>query len=168
MQLNMDITDIDAKFWKTVEHEKNMTNEIVVIDPVIDAEDTADMTKHERTMKTDYDMAKSNLVHLLKNGNDALEDMLLVAKETEHPRAYEVLSGLLKNIAVINDRIMALNKDYMEVTAPKSTSAVPTADAGQGTTNNNVFIGSVSDLQRMLQDADDNEKVIESDVTESK
>jgi len=94
--------------------------------------------------------------------------MLLVAKETEHPRAYEVLSGLLKNIAVINDRIMALNKDYMEVTAPKSTSAVPTADAGSGTTNNNVFIGSVSDLQRMLQDADDNEKVIESDVTESK
>jgi len=90
-----------------------------------------------------------------------------VAKYTEHPRAYEVLAGLMKNIAVINDKIMALNKDYIEVTAPKSSNAVPTDDGSSGITNNNVFIGSVSDLQRMLQDVDANEKVIESDVTES-
>tara|TARA_R110002124_G_scaffold211872_1_gene378092 strand:- start:5969 stop:6466 length:498 start_codon:yes stop_codon:yes gene_type:complete len=162
--IEMDITDIDKKFWNTVEHEKNMANDKVVT--IVDEDDTAEKI-HAREMKSDYDMSKANLVQLLNKGNEALEDMMLVAKDTEHPRAYEVLAGLMKNIAVINDKIMALNKDYIEVTAPKSSNAVPTDDGSSGTTNNNVFIGSVSDLQRMLQDVDANEKVIESDVTES-
>jgi alpha-L-fucosidase len=72
--------------------------------------------------------------------------MMEVARESEHPRAYEVLSGMIKNVADVNDKLMDLNKKNKDI----NKSDVPALD--NATTNNNVFIGSTTDLQRMLQD----------------
>ena len=81
-----------------------------------------------------------------------MELMIEVAREAEHPRAFEVLSNMMKNMADINDKLMDLNKKNKDITQQEVKQL--------GNTTNNVFLGSTADLQRLLQ----NEKEI-IDVT---
>lgn len=99
-------------------------------------------------LKDDYEYSRDTLFDLINKGRNALEDMIEVARESEHPRAFEVLSGLIRNVADVNDKLMDLNKKHKDINAKEQPKAVE-----GGVTNNNVFIGSTTDLQRMLQDA---------------
>lgn len=96
-------------------------------------------------IKNDFEYSRDTLYDLIEKGRNALEDMINVARESEHPRAFEVLSGLIKNVADVNDKLMDLNKKHKEVHA-KEESAKQV-----GNTTNNLFVGSTTDLQRMLQ-----------------
>lgn len=97
-------------------------------------------------IKSDYDKSRETYYDLIEKGKDALSMMMEVARESEHPRAYEVLSGMIKNVADVNDKLMDLNKKNKDI----NKTDVPALE--NATTNNNVFIGSTTDLQRMLQD----------------
>jgi hypothetical protein len=81
--------------------------------------------------------------------------MIEVARESEHPRAFEVLSNMIKNISDVNDRLMELNKKTKEITEEKEDKSK--------ITNNNLFIGSTTELQRLLLQ---NEKVIDASVSD--
>ena len=74
--------------------------------------------------------------------------MIEVARESEHPRAFEVLSGMMKNMADINDKLMDLNKKEKEINESDDKKQIG------NTTNNNVFLGSTADLQRLLGNKD--------------
>ncbi len=100
----------------------------------------------DNNIKSDYDKSRETYYDLIEKGQDALSMMMEVARESEHPRAYEVLSGMIKNIADVNDKLMDLNKKNKDI----NKTDVPALE--NATTNNNVFIGSTTDLQRMLQD----------------
>jgi len=102
----------------------------------------------------DYDYSRATYYELIEKGKESLDLMIEVARESEHPRAFEVLSGLIKNLADTNDKLMDLNKKQKELKTPNKHEA-------KQITNNNVFLGSTTDLQRLLQDKV--EKVI--DVT---
>ncbi|MEK9955137.1 MAG: hypothetical protein VW577_06985 [Pelagibacteraceae bacterium] len=73
--------------------------------------------------------------------------MIEVARESEHPRAYEVLSGMIKNVSDVNDRLMDLNKKQRDMNKEEVKQVAHTT--------NNVFLGSTSDLQRLLQNDKD-------------
>ena len=96
--------------------------------------------------KNDYEYSRETLFDLINKGRDALEDMIEVARSSEHPRAFEVLSGLIKNVADVNDKLMDLNKKHKDINT-KEQKQLPA-----GNTTNNLFVGSTTDLQRMLQD----------------
>ena len=96
-------------------------------------------------IKNDFEYSRDTLYDLIEKGRNALEDMINVARESEHPRAFEVLSGLIKNVADVNDKLMDLNKKHKEVHAKEEQSKQV------GNTTNNLFVGSTTDLQRMLQ-----------------
>jgi len=106
----------------------------------------------------DFEMVRQTYHDLLAKGGSSLEDMMEVARATEHPRAFEVLSGMMKNMADISGNLMDMHKKRKEF----HTTDKPAAIAG--TTNNNVFVGSTTELQRMLQDA--SEKMIDVSPTE--
>lgn len=108
----------------------------------------------------DYEYSRKVLYDLINKGTDALESMIEVARESEHPRAFEVLSGLIKNTADVNDKLLDLNKKHKDINAK-----APPTQADGGTTNNNVFIGSTTDLQRMLQNANKNMENNVVDIT---
>ena len=96
----------------------------------------------------DYDRVRRDLFDLAGQGDEAIELMLELARESEHPRAFEVLGQLIKQNAEIGEKILKLHKTKKEV--DKVEADVPML-AG-GTTNNNVFIGSTAELQKMLRD----------------
>tara|TARA_R110002072_G_C7962222_1_gene534001 strand:- start:1444 stop:1818 length:375 start_codon:yes stop_codon:yes gene_type:complete len=105
------------------------------------------MSKEDnKNVDNDYQYSREVLFDLIQKGRGALEDMIEVARESEHPRAFEVLSGLMKNTADINDKLLDLNKKHKDINTD------PLKQIENGTTNNNVYVGSTADLQRMLQD----------------
>jgi hypothetical protein len=104
----------------------------------------------------DFDFARSQYYKLAEDGQEAIELMMELARESEHPRAFEVLSTMMKQNAEITDRLMDLQKKKKDITqAPK--------DKGEPAqlTQNNVFVGSATDLQKMLHDKIEN--VIDQD-----
>lgn len=104
-----------------------------------------------KNIKSDYDYSRDTYYDLIEKGRESLELMIEVARESEHPRAFEVLSNMIKGIADVNDKLMDLNKKNKEITQSK--------DEPKSITNNNVFVGSTTDLQRLLL-KDIDEKVI--------
>ena len=63
----------------------------------------------------DYEYSRETYYELLEKGKDALDTMVEVARESEHPRAYEVLSGMIKNLSDVNDKLMDLNKKVKDL-----------------------------------------------------
>jgi len=110
--------------------------------------------KDDDKIKSDYEYSRETYYDLLEKGREAMEDMIHVARESEHPRAYEVLSNMIKNVADVNDKLMDLNKKNKEITRPDKKQVE--------NQQNNFFVGSTADLQKMLQ----NEKVIDVDSTD--
>lgn len=92
----------------------------------------------------DFEFARKNYYDLLVKGSEALEEMMEVARATEHPRAFEVLSGMMKNVADINGNLIDLHKKKSDM-EKNLQPALPNQ-----TTNNNVFVGSTAELQKML------------------
>ena len=97
-------------------------------------------------LKSDYDYSRETYYDLIEKGRESLELMIEVARESEHPRAFEVLSGMIKGIADVNDKLMDLQKKKKDV----EKSDVPALE-NRGNTTNNVFLGSTTELQRFLQ-----------------
>ncbi len=106
------------------------------------------MTIDEKNIKSDYEYSRETYYDLLEKGRSSLEDMIEVARSSEHPRAYEVLAGMIKNLSDVNDKLMDLNKKNKDINQEEVKQIA-------GNTTNNVFLGSTADLQRLLQDEKD-------------
>ena len=99
----------------------------------------------DEKINNDYDYSRDTLYELIEKGKDALENMIEVARESEHPRAYEVLSGLIKNVADVNDKLQDLNKKQKQL---NDDEKLPQVENQQ----NNYYLGSTSDIQKMLKE----------------
>ena len=78
--------------------------------------------------------------------------MLDVAKASEHPRAYEVVSTIMKTL-------VDANKDLVAMSDKKAKAEEPAKLASHGTVNNNFFVGSTAELQKMLKDLRNNDNI---------
>lgn len=99
-------------------------------------------------LNNDYNYSRDTLYGLIEKGKDALENMIEVARESEHPRAYEVLSGLIKNVSDVNDKLMDLNKKQKSMDENEKPAAIENQQ-------NNYYLGSTADIQKMLKQEDD-------------
>lgn len=112
-------------------------------------------------IKDDYEFARSQYYNLAEKGNEAIDLMMDLARESEHPRAFEVLSTAIKQNAEVADKLMRLHKEKKEVET-NSQAALPNS-----MTQNNLYVGSATDLQKMLiQKAKEKETIIESDTNQ--
>ena len=92
----------------------------------------------------DYEYTRSNLYSLIEKGQESLNGIMELAGESASPRAYEVAGQIIKSVADTTDKLMELQKKVKEVDEEKGK---PTQ-----VTNNAVFVGSTSDLSKMLKD----------------
>ena len=114
--------------------------------------DSQEQTTTPTQTTDDYEYSRETYYDLIEKGKDALEDMINVARESEHPRAFEVLSGMIKNISDVNDRLMDLNKKKKELDQKDVVKQIENQQ-------NNFYL-STSELQKMMSQGD----VINADV----
>ena len=96
-------------------------------------------------IEDDYDVTRNNLRTLLTTGQEALMQALEVAKQSEHPRAFEVVGNLMKQLADVNQQLMDLHQQKQKLDAPKEASKK------EVTNNNAIFVGSTAELNKMIQ-----------------
>ena len=102
------------------------------------------------TADNDFEYARQTYHALLIKGSDALDELMDAARAADHRTAFEVFSNMMKHVADINGNLLDLHKKKNDI-KNNDKKALP---AGQ--TTNNVFVGSTTDLQRLLKD----EKII--------
>ena len=99
---------------------------------------------NENDLEEDYDYQRRQFYNLIEKGSDAIDGILELAKESEHPRTYEVAGQLIKNVAEVTEKLGDLQKKMKDLkelpnTAPKNVT-------------NALFVGSTTDLQKMLRE----------------
>ena len=110
----------------------------------------------KKDINDDYTFSRDTYKELISTGMNSLDSQAEIARESEHPRAFEVLAKSIKDIGDVTDKLMSLQKSKQDLVQKK--------DEENKITNNNVFIGSTTDLQRMLMD--NKEKVIDGNIKE--
>jgi len=91
----------------------------------------------------DYDYTRANLYSLIEKGQESLNGIMELAGESASPRAYEVAGQIIKSVADTTDKLMELQKKVKEIDEDKGR---PTQ-----VTNNALFVGSTSDLSKMIK-----------------
>ena len=92
----------------------------------------------------DYKYSRENFYNLIERGQDAITGILDLAKESEHPRTYEVAGQLIKTVSEVTERLADLQQKMQQL------KEVP--DKGPKSVTNALFIGSTKELQSLLKD----------------
>tara|TARA_R110002072_G_scaffold290569_1_gene458277 strand:+ start:96 stop:527 length:432 start_codon:yes stop_codon:yes gene_type:complete len=107
--------------------------------------EVSDLKPINDKVEKDYDYARTNFYNIIETGTEALEQMLDVAKASEHPRAYEVVSTIMKTL-------VDANKDLVSMSSKKQESEEQNNPSEKSVSNNNLFVGSTAELQQLLKD----------------
>ena len=126
-------------------------NDTFNTDPVEETDIVKEQKRKDQIQKLtddvskDYDYTRGNLYSLIEKGQEAINVIMEVAGETASPRAYEVAGQLIKSVADTTDKLADLHKKVKEIEEdnPKKQNTV---------TNNALFVGSTSELSKMLKD----------------
>jgi hypothetical protein len=128
-------------------------SEIFDVEP-IEIKDETNLKENEllvvdtrNAVEVDTDVARDNIKDLLDKGNKAVEELAVVARDSQHPRAYEVMAGMLKNLA-------DMNKDLLEIQKRKKDLLVSNEKKSTGDVNVDkaLFVGSTADLMKLLKE----------------
>ncbi len=94
----------------------------------------------------DYQYTRANLYSLIEKGQESLNGIMELAGESASPRAYEVAGQIIKSVADTTDKLMELQKKVKEIDEDKQKTT------NNNVTNNALFVGSTSELSKMLKD----------------
>jgi hypothetical protein len=91
----------------------------------------------------DADFSRSTYYNLIEKGSEAIDGILEVAKESQHPRAYEVAATLIKNMSDVTEKLMVLQKQKKELSGETAPTNVNVDKA--------IFVGSTADLLKKIK-----------------
>ena len=102
------------------------------------------LKSNEDHIQKDYEYTRGNLYSIIEKGQEAINGILELAQESEMPRAYEVAGQLIKNVSDATDKLMDLQKKLKDVNKEEEQK-------GPSTVNNALFVGSTSELSKLLK-----------------
>jgi hypothetical protein len=133
----MSFEDID----KALNIEATSTkSEVVDIEPIKIQTSTNDINQIQK----DYEYSRGQYYSIIEKGQEAIDGILELAQESDSPRAYEVAGQLIKSVSDATDKLLDLQKKMKDI--HKEETGGPTT-----VTNNAVFVGSTSELQKFLK-----------------
>jgi hypothetical protein len=92
----------------------------------------------------DYEASRRALRDIVSKGNNAIDDILEIARESEHPRAFEVAATMIKNVAEVNEKLINLQKQMKDITGAKNQAQLNVGKAA-------IFVGSTAELSKMIK-----------------
>jgi Terminase DNA packaging enzyme len=129
---------------KFEELDKALNTESNIVDIDVKSSEVKIIKSTENDIQKDYEYTRANLYSLIEKGQEAINGIMELASDSDSPRAYEVAGQLIKSVGDVTDKLIDLQKKLKDVeeTASKTTNNV---------TNNAVFVGSTSELQKLLK-----------------
>ena len=97
----------------------------------------------ETDLMKDYEESRKQLKEIVSKGAGAIDDILAIARESEHPRAFEVAATMIKTVADANEKLLAMQKQMKEITGTKTQNL----NVGKAA----IFVGSTSELSKMIK-----------------
>ena len=130
-----DMDDIDNHLDEVLGIVEKPKREITKVERVVPAITDDDS-------ETDFQYARENLYNLIERGTDGLEELREIAKQSEHPRAFEVVQQTIGQLTTTNKELLNLHKTKKDMRTEKG---------GPTSVYNNLFVGSTAELQKMLK-----------------
>ena len=121
----------------------NITTEVMPIE-VEKKESKEVVVPEDKDPDIDFETGRKNLYQLIDKGNEAIDGILGLAKEGEHPRAYEVAGQLIKTVSEVSQNLLDLQDKL------KKVKEIP--EKGPKNVTNALFVGSTTELQKMLKE----------------
>ncbi len=129
-----------TNFEISVEQALNLPDSPPMVQPVAPIE-----VNEHADIDNDFATARNNLHQIIHKGNDALEEALLVAKTSEHPRAFEVVGGLIKTLVDANKDLLDIQKKLKDLKKNDEEKAPQSVQA-----QNAIFVGNAAELQQLI------------------
>jgi response regulator of citrate/malate metabolism len=139
--------DMVAALQKNLDEVKKTSEELAVVDSLIGPSDAQLVDETEE----DYRYARERIKKLIETSEIAIDSMSCLAADAEHPRAFEVLGTLIKQAAEMNQQLLDLQKQRKTLVKSDDTN---NSNEGTSTTNNAIFVGTTSELQKFLKGSD--------------
>ncbi len=124
----------------------------------------AEAATDDEELRNDFALARQTLRGLLEKSETALEGIIEISKDSEHPRAFEVAGQLINTISGVAKDLVGLQKQKREITQPTQG---PTTVETNNTIEQAVFVGSTADLQNMIQQKNNDAITIEPNSEET-
>jgi predicted transcriptional regulator len=105
---------------------------------------------HDNSARNDFEAARANLYEVIQTNQEAMDKLLQIAEQSQHPRAFEVLGKLMDTHVQANKELLELQSKIREIDAAESSTS-----EGSQTINNNLFVGSTAELQKMIKEMKD-------------
>jgi len=115
-----------------IDNPKKEISKVEHVTPVVNGHDE----------DADFQYARENMYNLIERGTDGLEELLEIAKQSEHPRAFEVVQQTIGQLTTTNKELLNLHKTKKDIKAEKGPTNVTNA----------LFVGSTAELQKLLKD----------------
>lgn len=146
--------------------DKTLSDILNIPETIVKAEETPNIIQDINPIKSikrhkkelvnqDFNEARLNMKDLINTGFEAIDGMMKVATASDSPRAYEVVSILLKTMTEMNSELVSLHE--------KANKAIPQTKQVQSTTNNSIFVGSTKDLQNLINQSRSQLKTINNE-----
>lgn len=133
-----EIFDVPAK----VVEEKLLPAKVEKVESTVVANLDSDLDK-------DYEDARKTQQNLIQKGNLAIDHLLAIASETEHPRAFEVVATLIKNTAEANEKLLTMQKTMRDLKNIKQKDSAVNVDKA-------IFVGSTAELNKLIKSKNEN------------
>ena len=126
------MSEIDSKLDAILDIESDIKEKTAVVK----------LPDRTENVETDYRYARENLYNLVERGQDAIDGILELSKETEHPRAYEFAGQLIKTVGETAEKLIDLQSKLKKLEGEEQKV---------GTQHNHLYVGSTSELQKFLK-----------------
>jgi hypothetical protein len=115
--------------------------------PVVSEDKDKPITIHQSTEENpDAHYSRANYYNLIEKGNEALDGILEVARESQHPRAYEVAANMIKNLSDVTEKLMILQKQQKDLIPKEQQAQTQNINVDKA-----VFVGSTAELLKQLK-----------------
>jgi hypothetical protein len=115
--------------------------------PVVSEDKDKPITIHQSSEENpDAHYSRANYYNLIEKGNEALDGILEVARESQHPRAYEVAANMIKNLSDVTEKLMILQKQQKDLIPKEQQAQTQNINVDKA-----VFVGSTADLLKQLK-----------------
>jgi len=105
----------------------------------------------EKPAKDDYEKVRENLLDIVDKGTKALDDIIGMAGQSQHPRFYEMISTHISTLVAANKALLEATKMQQSIDAADAEAELPAIEKGGKHVTNNLFVGSTTELAEMLK-----------------